>query len=150
MIFYIFTLVVLIYTRYILYIKQRLEELIVHVSQELQIPVCEKLTDKQKASYCESLEILKKYIRNEHSLSTWYYKRLIYGVLFLVYCISPFISPLLGFDGFINLQEDASIKIIVWKTMSVIYLAGILVAAKISIRKIRRKYCTQKELENCS
>lgn len=150
MIFYIFTLFVLIYTVYILHIKQQTEELIVHVSQELRIPVHRRLTNEQKINCCESLKILKQYIREKHSLDTWFRKRFIYGVLFLVYCISPFISPLLGFDGFINLREDTQIKIIVWKTMIVIYLVGILVAFKVSIRKMRRRYLTQKEREVCS
>lgn len=145
MIFYTFTSIVFFYTCYFFRKKQLLEELIVHASQELQITVHVELTRRQKSSYGNRLKILKEYIKYAHSLETWFYTRCIYGILFLMYCV----LPVFGFNWLIDLQKDGPNKIIVWKLMSVLYLAGLLTAISISIRTLRKKYCTEKELENC-
>ena len=158
MIFYILTLIVVLCTSYFFIVACKIDNLINAVNADLSITDKEDLDEEQKTNPPKSLQKLVKYILYGHTLRGWGHKVFFYVSGFVLYVILPLLGKnLLGFqtdealgEFFFSLEDgdflirNATVytEIRVWAITSIVYLGGIVISLSVSIRKLRRRFCT--------
>lgn len=165
MIFYFLSFIALCFTFYFYTVMQEIATKIVHACREIGITVHVNPTPDQQRQNGEYLKELKDYIRFSHSINGWFWIRVLYSIGFLLYTILPllgcnwYIDPKIQislFDYLFNftnsdfyeqIELSQLLRIRVWVLVSIVYSIGIIIASRVSIRRLRRKFCTNKERE---
>ncbi|MBP6975153.1 MAG: hypothetical protein KBB54_04465 [Candidatus Pacebacteria bacterium] len=146
MIFYIFTLLVFVYTWILFCIKQHTAELVKKAEKSLGVTHNEKLTGNQKASNNGDLQRLKDYILFNGMFKKWVSTSTAYRVGFIFYTIVPLVEGLLHNRNFWEDNSTDPLQIFIWKIMSLLYCVGFAVSLTLSIRKLQETYCTDCEI----
>jgi hypothetical protein len=158
MIFYILTLIVVLCTSYFLFVANKIDILVSIVNAEFRVTNLTIFPEEHKTNPTPSLQKLVSYILHDHTLMGWGQKVFFYACGFVFYVMLPLSGiNLIGFqtDGslgefFLSIEDNSFLianasvhaKITTWAIVSIVYVGGVVVALSVSIRKLRRRFCT--------
>ncbi len=164
MIFYTLTLIVVLCTSYFLFVAHKIDILVGIVNAEFAVTNQSPFPEEYKTKPTPSLQKLVSYILHDHTLMGWGQKVFFYACGFVFYVILPLSGiNLIGFqtngylgEFFLSIEDNSFLianvsvhaKIVIWAIVSIIYLGSLVVALSVSIRKLRRRFCTLAERSN--
>lgn len=159
--FYTLTLIVVLCTSYFLFVSHKIDILVSIVNAEFAVTDQTIFPEEHKANPTPSLKKLVSYILYDHTLMGWGQKVFFYACGFVFYVILPLSGiNLIGFqtnghlgEFFLSIEDNSFLianasvhaKVTTWAIVSIIYLGGVVVALSVSIRKLRRRFCTLAE-----